>query len=104
MRRSNQRRFPQRTQSNKNSKSPLVSMLDIRRLNYFRYDAKEILETSGVDQKVWAPLLASIVAKAGRSSIKDAQEYLHQMDEEKVLPKKTAEDLIRLLDKYKRFR
>ena len=79
-------------------------MLDIRRLNYFRYDAKEILEASGVDQKIWVPLLASIVAKAGRSSIKDAQEYLHQMEGEEVLPRKTAEALSRLLDKYKRLR
>lgn len=104
MTRRNQKSYSQRNQSYKENKQQLEKMLDLRKINVFRYDAREIFSTSGLDEKVWNPLLASIVTKASRLSIKDANEYIHKLEKEEVLTKETSKALIRLLDRYKRWR
>ena len=79
-------------------------MLDLKKLNYFRYDAREIFNSTDLDQKVWDPLLASIVTKASRLSINEANEYIDRLEKEETLKKNTAAALINLLNKYKRWR
>ena len=80
------------------------SMLDIKRIEWFRVDAKDILEPSGMEEKVWTPLLNTIIAKAGRTSIADARDYIKEKVDEKVLPPEVAEQLGRLLERYKKWR
>lgn len=104
MTRRNPRSHSQRNQHYKESKQPLEKMLDVRKVNAFRYDAREIFYSTGLDEKVWNPLLASIITKASRLSIKDANDYLHKLEKEEVLEKETIKTLIRLLDRYKRWR
>ena len=89
--------YPQRT-------GQYASMLNMRRLDDFKYDATEILRSSPVDEHVWFSMLSSIVAKASRSSIKDAQDFIIQKRDEKVLPPETAEALHRLLERYRKWR
>jgi len=105
MTRRNQKRFSQnqRNQNNYHEK-PLIKMLDLRKLNYFRYDAKEIFNSTNLDQKVWNPLLVSIVTKASRLSIKEAKDYIDRIAEEGVINQDTTKELIHLLEKYKRWR
>ena len=79
-------------------------MLDMRRVNHFRYDAKQMFMDSTVEQNVWTPLLSSIVAKASRTGIKDAWEYVNMKEDEGVLPEDVAESLRRLLERYKKWR
>lgn len=104
MTRRNQKRFSTRTQRNHSSEQRLVKMLDVRKLTYFRYDAMEILNSSVIDEKVWTSMLASIVTKASRLGIKEANEYLRQLEKDEVLDIETSKALIRLLDRYKRWR
>jgi hypothetical protein len=79
-------------------------MLDMRKADWFRYDAKEVLEYSGMDERTWAPMLTTIIAKASRTSIREAKEYIDQKVDEKVLPPDAANELMRLLDRYKKWR
>lgn len=76
----------------------------MRKLGYFRYDVKEIFNSTGIDQKVWNPMLASIVTKASRLSIEEANVYLHELEDEGLLGKETVKALSQLLDRYKRWR
>lgn len=103
MNRRNKRRFSQQNHKNNNQKQ-LVKMLDMRKLSYFRYDVKEIFNSTEIDQKVWSPMLASIVTKASRLSINDANIYIHELENEGVLGKETVNALSYLLDRYKRWR
>jgi hypothetical protein len=103
MTRRNQKRYSNRNRENNNDKQ-LVKMLDLRKLNYFRYDATEILDATEIEQKTWNPMLASIVTKASRMSIKDANEYINELENEGIMDKETAKAISRLLDKYKRWR
>jgi hypothetical protein len=104
MTRRNQKRFSKRNQNFKENDQSLNKMLDLGKLNYFRYDAKEIFNYFKIDQKIWEPLLASIVTKASRLGIKDAKEYIMKLEEDDVLTKDIGRDLTRLLDKYKKWR
>jgi len=104
MTRRNQRRFSPRNLRKNNHEKQLLKMLDLKKLNYFRYDAKEIFNSTELDQKIWDPLLASIVTKASRLSINEANEYIYRLEKEETLEKETAKALIYLLNKYKRWR
>ena len=104
MTRRNQKNFSQGNHKKHYSEQRLVKKLDLRRLSYFRYDVKEIFNSTNIEDKVWNPLSASIVTKASRLSIKDAKEYILKLEMEETLSKETANELIHLLDKYKRFR
>jgi hypothetical protein len=104
MARRNQKKFNKRTTRYNDTEQRLVKKLDLRKLNYFNFDAKEILNSTDIEQKVWSPLLASIVTKASRLSIKDAKEYIYKLEQEEVLDVDTAKALSNLLDRYKRWR
>ncbi len=79
-------------------------MLDNKKINYFRYDVKAILNSSGIEEEVMNPLLASIVTKANRISIDEAGKYIRQQEKKEILSKETTKVLFHLLDKYKRWR
>jgi hypothetical protein len=102
MTRRNQRRFSQKKLNN--NEKHLVKMLDMRKLSYFRYDVKEIFNSTEIEQKVWNPMLASIVTKASRLSIEEANVYIHELEDEGILGKETAKAISQLLDRYKRWR
>jgi hypothetical protein len=82
----------------------LEQRLDIRRLTYFRYDIKEIFNSTDMDPKVWNPVLASIVTKASRLGIKGAKEYINNLVTEDVVTDEIAKALLRVLDRYKKWR
>ena len=104
MTRRNQKKYSTRNQKFNDNEQRLIKKLDLRKLNYFRYDAKEVFCSSNMDERTWNPLCASIVTKASRLGIKDANEYINNLEEEKVITNKIAKELIQLLDKYKRWR
>ena len=79
-------------------------MLDIKKVNYFRYAVTEIFNSTDIDTKIWNPILASIVTKASRLSIKEAKDYIHELENEQILDKETAKVLSQLLEKYKSWR
>jgi len=104
MTRRNPKSKSERNQNYKENKQPLEKMLDLRKVNAFRFDAREILNSTGLEEKVWNSLLASIITKASRLSIKDANDYIQKLENEEVLTKDTSKALKRLLDRYKRCR
>lgn len=104
MTRRNQKKFSTRTKRYDDNDQKLVKKLDLRKLNYFKYDAKEVFNSTDMEQKVWNPLFASIVTKASRIGINDAKDYIRKLEKEEILSKDTAGALMHLLDKYKRWR
>ena len=82
----------------------MKKMLDMRNIVYFRYDATEAFKASGIEERVWTAMLATIVSKAGQMGIKEAKDYLEQKEKEGVLGKEITDDLFRLLDRYTKYR
>lgn len=79
-------------------------MLDMSRIDHFRYFIREMFESSDMDPRVWNPLMASLIAKASTGGIPDAREYVKQQEEEGIITEKMAQNLNRLLDRNKRWR
>jgi hypothetical protein len=100
----NNKRFSGESSRRPNNEQRLVKKLDLRRTNYFKYDATEVFNSTEIEQKIWNPYLASIVTKASRISIKDAKDYIFKLEDEGLLAKPIASELAQLLDKYKRWR
>ena len=80
------------------------SMLDQSRVVLFEYDARDVLKSSGIDERVSNPFLASIVSKAGRQNIQAAVEYIESKEKDGTISKSDAKRLIGLLNKYKKWR
>ena len=82
----------------------MVSMLDLSRIDHFRYFAREMFESSDMDPRVWNPLLASLIAKASTAGIPDARIYIKEQEADNIITGEMAQNLYRLLDRNKRWR
>jgi len=80
------------------------SMLNMGRMNAFMYDANQIINDMKVPPGVWNSILATIVAKASRQSIEEAQAFISQKVEQGTLPKEVEEPLRHLLGRYSKWR
>ena len=80
------------------------NMLDLGRFDYFKYDTREVLANSGIDEANQNIIFSSLTAKASRQSIGAAKDFLREKVEDGTLPEETAEQLSRLLSKYKKRR
>ncbi|HKM09567.1 MAG TPA: hypothetical protein VJX93_03640 [Candidatus Methanomethylophilaceae archaeon] len=80
------------------------SMLNMHKINSFKYDMNDILETTSMDEEKASAFLASIIAKASRNSTKEAKEYVKTFLEEEELLKTEHDKINRLLDKYSKYR
>jgi len=103
MRQGNRKGFKQGPQRHK-GENRYESMLDLGRVVLFEYDAREVFKYSEIDERISKPLLASIVSKAGRQSIRVAVEYIESKEKEGIISKSDAKRLIGLLSKYKKWR
>lgn len=79
-------------------------MLNTHRINPFKYDMNEILDTTSMDPSKASSFLASVIAKASRVSTKDAKEFIHTFLDSGDLTKEQHDKICRLLDKYSKYR
>ncbi len=79
-------------------------MLNLGKLDYFKYDLNEIIENSDIEDDLKPSLKASIIAKARQRSISDAKDYLDEMLEKEQISDETHGRICKLLDRYTRVR
>ncbi len=80
-------------------------MLNLHRLGSFKYDLREILNASpGIDKTLVQSIVANIIAKASRVSIKETKEYIRTVEESGIIDKIAADDVCDLLDRYSKYR
>jgi len=80
------------------------SMLDMSRMNQFTYYAEQIITETGTKDGTWNTIIASIIAKASRISIRAAQEFIHEKVVAGTLPQKAEAPLGQLLERYSKWR
>lgn len=91
---------PQRTKESTRRQA----MLNTHRINPFKYDMNQILETSTMDPAKASSFLASVIAKASRNSTKEAKEFIKTFLDAGDITKDEADKISKLLDKYSRYR
>jgi len=79
-------------------------MLNTQKLAPFKYDMNEILSASAMDPAKSSAFLASVIAKATRVSTREAKDYIKTFFDAGDLTKDEHERIIRLMDKYSKYR
>ena len=88
----------------KRQATPRVAMLNVHRLGSFKYDLRDALGSARIDEATASSILANVIAKASRISIKDAKDYIRELEEKSTLEKGAAEDICSVLDRYSKYR
>ena len=81
-----------------------VAMLDIRREIPFKYDIRKIFEDAGVSPESSATIIANIITKGSRVSLKEAKDYTRRMEETEMIEHDTCKKICSLLDQYRKYR
>ena len=55
-------------------------MLNLRREGVFKYDVREVLAESKVDEALASSVIANMIAKASRVSINEAKDYVREVE------------------------
>ncbi len=79
-------------------------MLNMHKINSFKYDMNTVLSESSMDEDKASSFLATIIAKASRNSTREAKAHVKTFFEDGDLIKKEHDDIMRLLDRYSRYR
>ncbi len=84
--------------------TPRTAMLNLHRLGSFKYDLREILNASPMDKTAIPTVVANIIAKASRVSVRETKEYIRDIEKQGVIDKIAADDTCSLLDRYSKWR
>ncbi len=84
--------------------TPRVAMLNVHRLGSFKYDLRDALGSARIDEATASSILANVIAKASRISIRDAKDYVRELEQKATLEKGAADDICSVLDKYSKYR
>ncbi len=79
-------------------------MLNLRRKNVFRYDARSLLANFKVDEALSSTVIANVIAKASKVGIDEAKGYVRELEERGAFGKEVGQELCMLLDKYTLYR
>lgn len=98
------RNYWERTTKKNTKPGKRVPMLNLRMENVFRFDLNEILRNSNTDERYINSFIATLVTKASRNSIKDARNYVREKCEDGTVDKGVKGEILRLLNRYTKFR
>ena len=71
----------------------------------FRYDSREIFRShSDVESRVYEPFIQTLIAKASRLGIDEAEDYLREKVDDGLVPEEVGDRLVRLIGRYSRMR
>jgi len=79
-------------------------MLNIHRMGSFKYDVRDALSSSPIDESLASSILANIIAKSSRISVKDAKDYIRDLEQKQTIDRNLSGDLCALLDRYSKYR
>jgi hypothetical protein len=79
-------------------------MLNLGRLDYFKWDLNELMDGSDMEAEKINSFKANLTAKARQRSIREAKDYIREVETRGDFSKETADKLCRLLDRYTRVR
>ena len=89
---------------NEQKKGKRKPMLNLGKLDYFNWDLNEIMAGSDMEAEKINTFKANMTAKARQRSIKEAKDFVREIEERGDFSKDTADRLCRLLDRYSRMR
>jgi len=92
---------------NKNKKrfaSEKVAMLRMRDLFSFKYDIRQILEDTSMNEDAANAFIANLITKGSRGSIVEAKEYVKELAEKGVFVDNISDRICTVLDRNRKYR
>ena len=86
------------------SRTKPKAMLNLGKLDYFNYDLKEMINSSDMDENQRQSFMATLTARARQRSIKEAKDYIIEVEERGDISRDLADRVRRLLDRYSKYR
>lgn len=84
---------------------PRQKMFDQSREELFRYDARQVLDDSKLDEDHWKTFLQQVITRGARDGADEAKNYVKEKaEEEGFFDRDARNDLLDLLDKYSTYR
>ena len=81
-----------------------VAMLRMRYLIVFKYNIRQILQESSMDEEPRNAFIANVIAKGSRISLVDAKEYVRDLSEQGVFDSDISDRICILLDRNRKYR
>jgi hypothetical protein len=97
----NRSRLPKHNEKNRGGRKR--RLLDMRRRKYFRMDLDEMLDGFGLGENA-GTVSATIQNKLMTQSLDDAVEYVKRIKEENNLAEEKIDGLVRLMERYTKWR
>ncbi len=88
---------------NKEGSAKKRRMLNMHRVDDFRYDLQQILSNMP-EEDHRRPVFATIYSKASNLGINEARNYVKDKTEEEIIPEEMSEGILNLLYRYSRLR
>ncbi len=88
---------------NKEGSAKKRRMLNMHRVDDFRYDLERILNNMP-EEDHRRPVFATIYSKASNLGINEARNYVKDKTEEEIIPEEMSEGILNLLYRYSRLR
>lgn len=88
---------------NKEGSAKKRRMLNMHRVDDFRYDLERILKNMP-EEDHRRPVFATIYSKASNLGINEARNYVKDKTEEEIIPEEMSEGILNLLYRYSRLR
>ena len=96
--------FRKKMRNKKASRTERTAMLDMGKLTIFKYDLKEIVNNSDLEEEAERAFMANLIAKARNRGIDEARAYIRSFQESGDITDETAEQIFRLLKRHTRYR
>ncbi|UCE37571.1 MAG: hypothetical protein JSW00_19310 [Thermoplasmata archaeon] len=80
------------------------AMLNLRSRISFEYLLRQILEESSMNEDFTNAFVANLITKGSRGSLAEAKDYVRSLVDQGVMEERTSEDILRLLDKNRKYR
>lgn len=97
-------RRPPHNVAGKGQHIPRKRMLDLGREGHLKYDLKQVLERTDLDESQVRSFTQTLLAKGSRGSTEDVKAFVENKREEGMLPSQAASELERVLDRYSTWR
>ena len=97
-------KYRKKMKNKKASRTERTAMLDMRRLTIFKYDLREIVADSNLEEEAERAFMANLIAKARNRGVGEAKNYISSFKESGDISEETEEDILRLLKRHTRYR
>jgi len=80
------------------------AMLNLRYLSRFKFQLRQIMEESSMNEDFTNAFIANLITKGSRGSLSEAKDYVRSLVDQGIFKDETSEEILLLLDRNRKYR